>query len=116
MIIDAINYAEGEADMVIADGATTSGTVRCHTFVPVAVGTDADFDGAALSLEHSFDGTTGWQDVRASDGTIYSVTVSASQFAVLDLPKVFGAFRYVRLKSDVAQSGSASTVKVLFSK
>lgn len=116
MALNTTNYAEAQADLIIADAATTSNALRVHTHVPVAFSTDANFGGASLSLEHSFDGATGWQDVRQSDGTVYAATVAASQFVVLDLPKVFGAFRYIRLKSNVAQSGSASTVKVSLSR
>jgi len=110
------NYAEAEATVTIADGASTSDAIRCHANVPVAISTDANFGGAAMSFEHSFDGETGWQAVQLGDGNAYSVTVAASQFCVLSLTSLYGAFRYIRVKSDANQAGSASIVKVLFTR
>lgn len=114
--MSTVNYAERQIDVIIADGQTASAAIQCRAHSPVSISTDADFDGASLTLEHSFDGTTDWQTVQASDGANYTFTIGASQFGVLNLPNVYGAFQHIRFVSSAAQSGSSSTLKVLLAR
>lgn len=99
----------GAQDVVIANGATTSGQFRVAEYNRGSIQVPAAITGASYTLEVSNDGST-WDALKVAAGTAVS-SVNWAADDILPLPSSVFDCLYARIVSAGAE-GAARTFKV----
>lgn len=95
----SLNHSEA----VIANTADTTGVIDVTDQVLVSIHMPANFDGTKLSILGARSATGTFVPVKDAAGTALEVTISSSTVAVV-APDSTRGLRYIKLKSDAAQS------------
>jgi hypothetical protein len=102
-----------DLEVVIANGATTSNAVDLLGTSLLAFVTDAALNGTAFTFTVSNDLAGTYVPLkRMSDGTALTAVVAVSgQYATN--PADFASVRFLKIVSGTAQSGAATTIKLV---
>jgi len=102
-----------DLEVVIADGATTSNAIDLLGTSLLAFITDAALDGTAFTFTVSDELDGAYVPLRRmSDGTDLTAVVAVSgQYATN--PADFASVRFLKIVSGAAQSGAATTIKLV---
>lgn len=102
-----------DLEVVIANGATTSNAVDLLGTSLLAFVTDAALNGTAFTFTASNDLAGTYVPLkRMSDGTALTAVVAVSgQYATN--PADFASVRFLKIVSGTAQSGAATTIKLV---
>lgn len=94
----------------VASGATVSGALDLGELAVVGIVTPAAITSTAMTFQASADGVT-YNQVTTRDGTVYSVTISASKHIVIPPADLCG-IRYLKVVGGSAE-GADRNITVL---
>ena len=98
---------------VIADGASTSGAVDLMGTSILAFITDAALDGTAFTFLACDELSGTYLPIhRLVDGSILTAIVGTSRYSPTN-PADFASVRFLKIVSGTAQSGAATTIKLV---
>ena len=102
-----------DLEVVIANGATTSNAVDLLGTSLGALITDAALNGTSFTFLASNDKDVGYLPIhRLVDGAILTAVVGTSRYNPTN-PTDFAFVRFLRIVSGTAQSGAATTIKLV---
>jgi len=97
----------------ISDNATNSSAAQCGGLLLSGVVFPAAMTGSTITFDFSFDGTT-WYDVKETDGTDVSYTVSAGDVVRVDPSGwAFASAGFLRVVSGSSEAADR-TINLIF--